>query len=59
MTLGPWLDPEEFSSGYVARGNHLLPRCGDKPEWRHMHDYWAEKDAIPAIDLEDAAFVYR
>lgn len=59
MTLGPWLDPEEFSSGYVARGNHLLPRCGDKPEWRHMHDYWAEKDAIPAIDLEDAVFVYR
>ncbi len=59
MKLGPWLDPEEFSSGYVARGNHLLPRSGDKPEWRHMHDYWAEKDAIPAIDLEDAAFVYR
>jgi cation diffusion facilitator CzcD-associated flavoprotein CzcO len=59
MKLGPWLDPEEFSSGYVGRGLHLLPRCGDKPEWRHMHDYWAEKDAIPAIDLEDAAFVYR
>lgn len=59
MTLGPWIDPEEFSSGYVARGNHLLPRSGDKPEWRHMHDYWAEKDAIPAIDLTDSAFVYR
>lgn len=59
MQLGPWLDPEEFSSGYVGRGLHLLPRCGDKPEWRHMHDYWAEKDAIPAIDLEDPAFVYR
>jgi cation diffusion facilitator CzcD-associated flavoprotein CzcO len=59
MVLGPWLDPEEFSSGYVARGQHVLPRSGDKPEWRHAHDYWAEKDAIPAIDLEDPAFVYR
>ncbi|MBR0649203.1 NAD(P)/FAD-dependent oxidoreductase [Roseomonas terrae] len=59
MQLGPWLDPEEFSSGYVARGQHVLPRSGDKPEWRHEHDYWAEKDALPAIDLTDKAFVYR
>ncbi|MBR0681059.1 NAD(P)/FAD-dependent oxidoreductase [Roseomonas eburnea] len=59
MPLGPWIDPEEFSSGYVARGNHLLPKRGDKPEWQHAHDYWAEKDAIPAIDLADPAFVYR
>lgn len=59
MPLGPWIDPEEFSSGYVARGNHLLPKRGDKPEWQHMHDYWSEKDAFPAIDLTDPAFVYR
>ncbi len=59
MPLGPWIDPEEFSSGYVARGQHVLPKRGDKPEWRHMHDYWSEKDAIPAIDLTDPAFVYR
>ncbi|GGJ36730.1 flavin-containing monooxygenase [Neoroseomonas lacus] len=59
MPLGPWIDPEEFSSGYVARGNHLLPKRGDKPEWQHMHDYWSEKDALPAIDLTDPAFVYR
>jgi cation diffusion facilitator CzcD-associated flavoprotein CzcO len=59
MRLGPWIDPEEFSSGYVARGQHVLPKRGDKPEWAHAHDYWAEKDAIPAIDLTDSAFVYR
>ena len=59
MPLGPWIDPEEFSSGYVARGSHLLPRRGDKPEWQHTHDYWSEKDALPAIDLTDPAFVYR
>jgi cation diffusion facilitator CzcD-associated flavoprotein CzcO len=27
-------------------------------QWAHTQDYWAEKDAIPAIDLDDAAFVY-
>ena len=59
MPVGPWIDPEEFSSGYVARGNHLLPKRGDKPEWQHTHDYWSEKDALPAIDLTDPAFVYR
>ena len=58
MPLGPWIDPENFNPGYLVRGLHLLPKAGDKPEWRHTQDYWAEKDALPAIDLDDAAFVY-
>jgi cation diffusion facilitator CzcD-associated flavoprotein CzcO len=58
MKLGPWIEPEDMSSGYLQRGVHLLPRAGDKPEWRHNQDYWREKDELPAIDLEDAAFVY-
>jgi len=58
MRLGPWIDPENFNPGYMMRGMHLLPRRGDKPEWAHTQDYWAEKDEIPAIDLDDSAFVY-
>jgi cation diffusion facilitator CzcD-associated flavoprotein CzcO len=58
MRLGPWIDPENFNPGYMMRGMHLLPRRGDKPEWAHTQDYWAEKDEIPAIDLDDRAFVY-
>ena len=42
----------------MMRGMHLLPKRGDKPEWQHTQDYWAEKDEFPAIDLDDAAFVY-
>jgi cation diffusion facilitator CzcD-associated flavoprotein CzcO len=53
-----WIDPENFNPGYLMRGMHLLPRRGDKPEWQHSQDYWAEKDAIPEIDLDDPAFVY-
>ncbi len=58
MALLSWMDPENFNPGYLMRGMHLLPRRGDKPEWQHSQDYWAEKDALPAIDLTDSAFVY-
>jgi cation diffusion facilitator CzcD-associated flavoprotein CzcO len=58
MPLLAWIDPENFNPGYIMRGMHMLPKRGDKPEWQHNQDYWAEKDEFPAIDLEDAAFVY-
>lgn len=58
MPLLPWIDPENFNPGYIMRGMHLLPKRGDKPEWQHNQDYWAEKDEFPAINLDDAAFVY-
>ena len=58
MPLLPWLDPENFNPGYMARGMHLLPRRGSKPEWMHNQDYWAERDEIPAIDLDGEEFRY-
>lgn len=58
MPLLPWIDPENFNPGYLMRGMHLLPRRGDKPEWQHTQDYWAEKDLFPQIDLDDPAFNY-
>ncbi len=59
MPLLPWIDAENFNPGYMMRGMHLLPKRGDKPEWQHNQDYWAEKDEFPAIDLGDKAFVYE
>jgi cation diffusion facilitator CzcD-associated flavoprotein CzcO len=58
MQLRPWIDPEDFNPGYIMRGIHLLPKRGDKPEWEHSHDHWADKDDFPAIDLDDPVFVY-
>ncbi len=58
MPLHSWIDPENFNPGYLMRDMHLLPKRGDKPEWQHSQDYWAEKDQFPAIDLDDSAFVY-
>lgn len=54
----PWVDPESFNSGYIARSIDRLPKRLDRPEWQHFHDYWADKDAIPAIDLEDGRLVF-
>jgi cation diffusion facilitator CzcD-associated flavoprotein CzcO len=58
MPLMSWIDPENFNPGYLMRDMHLMPKRGDKPEWQHSQDYWAEKDEFPAIDLDDAAFNY-
>jgi cation diffusion facilitator CzcD-associated flavoprotein CzcO len=59
IKLGPWIDPEDFNPGYMMRGVHLMPKAGDKPEWRHTQDYWSEKDVLPVLDLEDPVFRYR
>lgn len=58
MKILPWIDTENFNPGYVMRSMHLLPKRGEKPEWQHSQDYWAEKDIFPKIDLDDPAFVY-
>jgi cation diffusion facilitator CzcD-associated flavoprotein CzcO len=58
MPLLPWIDEENFNPNYLKRDLHRLPRRGDKPEWQHNQDYWREKEQIPLIDLEDAAFRY-
>src|SRR6202171_2317010 len=57
MPLSTWIDPENFNPGYLMRGMHLLPKRGNKPEWQHSQDYWAEKDEFAAIDLDDPAFL--
>jgi cation diffusion facilitator CzcD-associated flavoprotein CzcO len=59
MPLLPWIDEENFNPGYMMRGMHLLPKRGNKPEWQHTQDYWTEKDAFPAADLDDGCFVYE
>ena len=55
----PWIDPENFNPGYLMRGMALLPKRGNRPEWQHTQDYWAEKDLFPLIDLDDPIFVYE
>jgi cation diffusion facilitator CzcD-associated flavoprotein CzcO len=58
MPLSPWIDPENFNPGYVVRGGHLLPKQGNKPEWRHSHDYEVDKEILAAANLSDGTLVY-
>jgi cation diffusion facilitator CzcD-associated flavoprotein CzcO len=58
MPLSAWIDPENFNPGYLMRGLQLMPQRGDRPEWQHTQDYWAEHKTLPAIDLEGPEFVY-
>jgi cation diffusion facilitator CzcD-associated flavoprotein CzcO len=58
MKLSPWIDPENFNAGYLLRGLHLLPKQGDKSEWRHTQDYWIDKDVLPAVAFDDGALVH-
>ncbi len=55
----PWIEESNFNPGYLARSMHLMPKCGSKPEWQHTQDYWSERDALPAIDLDEEAFHYE
>jgi hypothetical protein len=59
MPILSWIDPDNFNPGYMMRSMHLLPQRGDKPEWQHSQDYWAEKDALPAADLDDGCLVFE
>jgi cation diffusion facilitator CzcD-associated flavoprotein CzcO len=59
MPILPWMDPENFNPGYLQRSMDLLPKRGDKPEWQHTQDYWWEKDALPAVDLDDGCLRYE
>ncbi len=58
MPLGDWIENDNFNPNYLLRGMKQLPKRGDKPEWRHNQDYWAERDEIPATDLEASEFLY-
>ncbi len=59
MEILPWIDEDNFNPGYLARSMHLMPKRGEKREWSHTQDYWAEKDEFPLIDLEGDEFCYR
>lgn len=58
MPILSWMDPENFNPNYLMRSMHLMPKRGPKPEWQHTQDYWAERKALPKVDLDGGEFVY-
>lgn len=58
MQFGDWIESDNFNPGYLMRGIKKMPRRGDRPEWRHNQDYWAERDELPSIDVKGNEFTY-
>ena len=58
MDLRPFIDPSEFSPGYLVRSADRVPRSSDHEPWRYELDFWAEKDRLPSVSLHDGYLTY-
>jgi cation diffusion facilitator CzcD-associated flavoprotein CzcO len=56
MPARPWL--EGFSSGYVQRVIHLLPRQGDREPWVNPQSYKRDKKMFRKAPLEDGVMQF-
>ncbi len=56
MALLPWI--KDFSSGYMQRSMHLLPKQGDNGPWKNTQNYAKDKKLIRSGPLEDGALQF-
>jgi cation diffusion facilitator CzcD-associated flavoprotein CzcO len=54
-----WIDTDYFNPGYLMRSMHLMPKRLERPEWRHTQDYWAEREELPMVDLDDGCLNFE
>ena len=59
MPLLPWVPPDNFNPGYLARGGSRLPQQGSVEPWQHTQDFDLDRKQLPAADLEDGSLVYQ
>jgi cation diffusion facilitator CzcD-associated flavoprotein CzcO len=57
MPERPWI--ENFTSGYMQRSMHLMPRQGDHDPWRNTQNYAADKKMIRKAPLEDGVLQFE
>jgi cation diffusion facilitator CzcD-associated flavoprotein CzcO len=56
MEKRPWID--DFSSGYMQRVMHLLPRQGDHAPWQNTQNYAKDKKMVRDAPLEDGRLIF-
>jgi monooxygenase len=42
-----------FTSGYLARGRHLMPKSATTPPWQLRHDYFADRRDLRETPIDD------
>ena len=57
MPADDWI--KDFSSGYIQRKMHLLPKQGDRPPWLNTQSYLADKKMIREGPLDDGVIQFR
>ena len=56
MPERPWV--EDFSSGYIQRAMHLLPKQGDRAPWINPQNYQRDKKMLRHGAIEDGVMVF-
>jgi len=56
MSARPWI--ENFSSGYIQRQMHLLPKQGDHDPWINTQDYARDKKIIREGEIADGVMEF-
>lgn len=56
MPERPWID--DFSSGYMQRSMHLLPKQGDRAPWLNTQDYLADRKLFGAAEVDDGVMTF-
>ena len=57
MTTQPWVT--NFSSGYMQRSMHLMPKQGESKPWINTQNYWQDKKFITRAPIEDGVLVFE
>jgi cation diffusion facilitator CzcD-associated flavoprotein CzcO len=57
MEARPWV--EHFSSGYMQRDMHLLPKQGDKSPWTNPQDYALEREEFEHEQWNDGRLSFQ
>ena len=58
METRPWIEPDNFNPGYLARALPFLPRQGDHQPWVMTQDYYQDRTDLPNADFDDGTLVY-
>ncbi len=53
----PWI--KDFSSGYMQRNLHLLPKQGTTEPWVNTQNYWRDKKLIEYGRIDDGGLVFK
>lgn len=49
---------EEFNAGYITRGLPAWPKRIEKDPWRYTCSYYAEREILPNVDLDEPELAY-